>query len=74
MAKVSLDQKARKANGNDRSCGKCNHYPCPDVMSKVCSEAFIKGYKKGYKQASVEYNKEKEFQKIQSFNQCIVYG
>lgn len=63
MAKVSLDQKAHKANGNDRSCGKCNHYPCPDAMFKVCFEAFIKGYKKDYKQASVEYNKEKEISK-----------
>lgn len=63
MAKVSLDQKARKANGKDRSCGKCNHYPCPEPMFKVCSEAFIKGYKKGYKQANVEHNKGEENRK-----------
>lgn len=54
MAKESLDLKARKANGKDRSCGKCNHYPCPEAMFKICSEAFIKGYKKGYKQAQKE--------------------
>lgn len=63
MTKVSLDQKARTTNGKDRSCGKCNHYPCQEAMFKVCSEAFVKGYKKGYKQARVEYNKEKEISK-----------
>lgn len=52
--KLSLEMKARKANGKDRACGKCNHYPCPEAMFKVCSEAFIKGYEKGYKQRQKE--------------------
>lgn len=54
MEKISLDQKARTANGKNRSCGKCNHYPCPEAMFKVCSEAFIKGYKKGYEEQKKE--------------------
>lgn len=50
----SLEQKAKMANGKDRMCGKCNHYPCPDALFKVCSEAFIRGYKNGYKQNQKE--------------------
>lgn len=57
MAKVSLDKKARKANARDRSCAKCNHHPCPEAMLMICSEAFMKGFKKGYKQANVENKK-----------------
>lgn len=54
MAKLSLEMKARRANGKDRTCGKCNHFPCPEAMKKVCDEAFIRGYKRGYKQANEE--------------------
>ena len=42
------------ANGKDRMCGKCNHYPCPDALFKVCSEAFVRGFKKGYRQIRKE--------------------
>lgn len=60
MAKISLEMKARRANGKDRICGKCNHFPCPEAMKKVCDEAFIRGYKKGYKQANGEQKKEQQ--------------
>lgn len=55
----SLEQKAKMANGKDRMCGKCNHYPCPEAMFKVCSEAFVRGFKKGYGQ-----NKKEQEQKV----------
>lgn len=57
----SLEQKAKMANGKDRMCGKCNHYPCSEAMFKVCSEAFVRGFKKGY-----EKNKKEQEQKISS--------
>ena len=50
----SLEQKAKMANEKDRMCGKCNHYPCPDALSNVCSEAFVRGFKKGYRQVRNE--------------------
>jgi len=46
---ISLEEKARRANGFSRSCSKCNHAPCSEVFSRLCSEAFIEGFKKGYK-------------------------
>lgn len=54
MRKISLEMKARQANGKDRTCGKCNHFPCPNAMKKVCDDAFIRGYKKGFKKANEE--------------------
>lgn len=55
MAKrLSLDDKAKMANDNERHCRQCNHRVCPDGLLKVCSEAFIRGYKKGYKQNQKE--------------------
>lgn len=55
MAKrLSLEDKAKMANGNDRHCKECNHRICPDAMLKICSEAFIRGYKKGYEQNKKE--------------------
>ena len=52
--KISLNDKAFDANGKDRSCKNCNHRPCPEALAKVCHDAFVKGYKRGYKQASDE--------------------
>lgn len=52
--KMSLNDKALDANGKDRSCKNCNHRPCPEALAKVCHDAFIKGYKRGYQQASNE--------------------
>ena len=52
--RLSLEDKARIANSNDRHCTKCNHRVCPDSLLKLCSEAFIRGYKKGYKQNQKE--------------------
>lgn len=54
--KISLNDKALDANGKDRSCKNCNHRPCPEALAKVCRDAFVKGYKRGYQQAS-EYRK-----------------
>lgn len=51
----SLEQKAKMANEKDRMCGKCNHYPCPEAMFKVCSESFVRGFKKGYGQNKKEH-------------------
>ena len=45
---LSLDKKAKLANGRSHACGKCNHYPCGTVLSAICREAFIEGFKKGY--------------------------
>ena len=34
--KLSLDVKARIANGRSRACGKCNHFPCGgDAVSNL---------------------------------------
>lgn len=52
--RLSLEDKAKMANGNDRHCKKCNHRICPDALLKICSEAFIRGYKKGYEQNKKE--------------------
>jgi hypothetical protein len=29
---ISLEEKARRANGLSRSCSKCNHFPCSEVF------------------------------------------
>lgn len=52
--RLSLEDKAKMANGNERHCRQCNHRVCPDGLLKLCSEAFIRGYKKGYKQNQKE--------------------
>ena len=52
--RLSLEDKAKMANGNERHCRKCNHHVCPDGLLELCSEAFIRGYKKGYKQNQKE--------------------
>lgn len=52
--KLSLEDKARKANGLDRSCKGCNHFPCPQSLATLCRDAFVQGYKKGYQQAMKE--------------------
>ena len=52
--RLSLEDKARIANSNERHCKKCNHRVCPDSLLKLCSEAFIRGYKKGYNQNQKE--------------------
>lgn len=46
--KLSLEMKAKIANGRSRACGKCNHHPCGVALSAICSQAFIEGFKKGY--------------------------
>lgn len=43
----------RKANGLSRMCATCPHkqgkHICHPLMSHVCSDAFVEGYKKGVK-------------------------
>ena len=46
--KLSLEMKAKIANGRSRACGKCKYHPCVAALSAICSQAFIEGYKKGY--------------------------
>lgn len=46
--KLSLAMKAKISNGRSRACAKCNHRPCGAVLSAICSQAFIEGFKKGY--------------------------
>lgn len=55
--KLSLDMKAKIANGRSRACGKCNHFPCVEVLSAICSQAFIEGFKKGYSTHKKENNR-----------------
>jgi hypothetical protein len=54
---ISLEEKARRANGLSRSCSKCNHFPCSEVFSRLCSKAFVEGFKKGYQKHRKELSK-----------------
>ncbi len=55
--KLSLSMKAKIANGRSRACAKCNHRPCGAALSAICSQAFIEGFKKGYKTHNKEINR-----------------
>lgn len=46
--KLSLEMKAKIANGRSRACAKCNHCPCGAALSAICTQALIEGFKKGY--------------------------
>lgn len=52
--KLSLTDKARKANGLSHACERCNHHPCNPSLMLICTQAFIEGYRKGYKQHQKE--------------------
>lgn len=60
---MDIQEKALKANGKSRACGKCplGIANCSETIAKVCSNAFVEGYTKGYKQ-----NKEDEKERISS--------
>ena len=50
-AKKSVEQMAKEANGRSRACNICHLFmKCNMIIQKICSDAFIEGYKKGYKQ------------------------
>ena len=50
--KKSVEQMAKEANGRSRACVNCSLFMnCNLITQKICSDAFIEGYKKGYKQA-----------------------
>lgn len=50
-AKKSVEQMANEANGRSRACAKCSlRITCTDIDTEICSNAFIEGYTKGYKQ------------------------
>lgn len=50
-AKKSVEQMAKEANGRSRACVNCSLFMnCNMITQNICSDAFIEGYKKGYKQ------------------------
>ena len=54
-AKKSIEQMAKEANGRSRSCVNCTLFmKCNMATQKICSDAFIEGYIKGYKQGKKE--------------------
>ena len=53
--KKSVEQMAKEANGRSRACNICHLFmKCNMVTQKICSDAFIEGYIKGYKQGKKE--------------------
>ncbi len=51
-AKKSVEQMAKEANGRSMACKDCSLFmKCSMIAQKICSDAFIEGYIKGYKQA-----------------------
>ena len=50
-AKKSIEQMAKEANGRSRACKDCCLFiKCSMITQKICRDAFIEGYIKGYKQ------------------------
>ena len=50
-AKKSVEQMAKEANGRSMSRVNCSLFiKCNTATQKICSDAFIEGYIKGYKQ------------------------
>ena len=48
-AKKSVEQMAKEANGRSRACVNCRLFMnCNLITQKICSDAFIEGFKKGY--------------------------
>lgn len=49
--KKSVERMAKEANGRSRACKDCSLFmKCDMITQKICSDAFIEGYIKGYKQ------------------------
>lgn len=54
-AKKSVERMAKEANRRSRACKDCSLLiNCNIETQKVCSNAFIEGYIKGYKQGKKE--------------------
>ena len=54
-AKKSVEQMAKEANGRSRACVNCILFTkCNIETQKICSDAFIEGYIKGYKKGKKE--------------------
>lgn len=50
-AKKTIRQMAEDANKKSRACAKCTKmFMCNSIDMAICSDAFIEGYIKGYKQ------------------------
>ena len=56
MVSKKLLSKAVIADGKERHCSKCSFNPCSAIMLCVCSEAFRRGFVKGYLTAKKESN------------------
>ena len=49
--KKSVEQMAKEASGRSMACVNCSLFMnCNMITQKICSDAFIEGFKKGYKQ------------------------
>lgn len=48
MVSKKLLSKAVIADAKERHCSKCSFNPCSAIMICVCSEAFRRGFIKGY--------------------------
>ena len=48
--KQTIKKKASQANGRSRACKKCHFIFRDTDVCKVCRNAFVEGYMKGYKQ------------------------
>lgn len=50
---MNIQRLALLANGRSRACGKCplGVANCTDTIKKICRDAFVEGYKKGYEQS-----------------------
>ena len=49
--KKSIEQMAKEANGRSRACVNCSLFMnCNMITQKICNNAFVEGYTKGYKQ------------------------
>lgn len=50
-SKKSVKKMAEEANKKSRACAKCiKMFMCNSIDMSICSDAFIEGYIKGYKQ------------------------
>lgn len=48
-ANKSIEQMAKEANRRSMACVNCSLFMnCNMITQKICSDAFIEGYKKGY--------------------------
>ncbi len=57
-----ITEAAKEANGRSQTCAICpvldNHKICPPEFQRVCSDAFIEGFKKGVKWLQKQHKNE----------------